>query len=311
MPSEKLKEKRPTNSKYHGSTSVWKALLLKGMEEDGWEWDWTTLGTLKQPDQVITARLVAKSTGTWAGAALIPALERVSEEGGGRVTITSSIEDGDRFKPGQTLLVWKGPARWVLALERPFVNLAAFASGIATQTASLVDEVERKWTGLKQKAAPPRVASTRKTLPAYRDLSVRGVLAGGGHAHRVSLAGGVLIKENHIAAAGGIAKAVAGARAIAPHGLKIEIEVRNLEELRKALSACADAVLLDNFTPARVAEAVQIIQRGPSGSVVVEVSGGIHAGNIADYAQPGVHVISSGSLTHSVTSSDFSLLVEG
>jgi nicotinate-nucleotide pyrophosphorylase (carboxylating) len=121
----------------------------------------------------------------------------------------------------------------------------------------------------------------------------------------VSLAGGVLIKENHIAAAGGISRAIKGAKQVAPHGLKIETEVRSLKELAEALDAGVDGVLLDNFSPIDVKRAVQKI----SGRIFIEVSGGLDAKNIGDYAIPGVDVLSSGSLTHSVTATDLSLLI--
>jgi nicotinate-nucleotide pyrophosphorylase (carboxylating) len=158
---------------------------------------------------------------------------------------------------------------------------------------------------------PPRVTSTRKTLPGYRDIAIASVLAGGGHSHRVSLSSGVLIKENHIAAAGGIAGAIAGAREIAPHGLRVEVEVRDEDELQQALAAHADGVLLDNFKPEQIRKALTIIDQAKlSQHVLVEVSGGIHEGNICEYSIEGVDVISVGSLTHSVKATDLSLLLE-
>jgi nicotinate-nucleotide pyrophosphorylase (carboxylating) len=214
------------------------------------------------------------------------------------------VEDGEELKPGETVMTLRGPARVLLALERPMLNLASYVSGIATRTEGLV------W--LVKKACPkrtPRVTSTRKTLPGYRDLATYGVLAGGGHAHRLSLSGGVLIKENHIAAAGGIARAIEGAREVAPHGLKIECEVRNLGELSRALTAGADGVLLDNFKVKEVKDALKLIAGRPK-APVIEVSGGLNEDNIASYAIPGVDVLSVGSLTHSVTAVDLSLLVE-
>jgi nicotinate-nucleotide pyrophosphorylase (carboxylating) len=251
---------------------------------------------------VVRACIVAKSSGVWVGQALASAVARVS----GISLITEILPDGSVVGPGAIVAKWEGPVHWVLALERPALNLAAFASGIATQTSRLVEIVRS--AGLKN---PPRVTSTRKTLPGYRDLSIAGVIAGGGHPHRVSLSGGVLIKENHIAAAGGIAGAVRGARAVAPHGLRVEVEVRNLVELQQALDAGADAVLLDNFTPPLVGDALRAIALHANSRVTVEVSGGISEANILGYVQEGVHVISVGSLTHTVKPLDLSLLVEG
>lgn len=298
-----------TATDYHGHSGLWKELLHRGLQEDGWQWDWTTLGTVRasKSKSSIRAKVVAKSSGLWAASGLIPALNDVAQGFGAHAELGhSDFSDGQKFKPGDVLSEWSGSPRLVLALERPFINLASYVSGIATMTDLLVREVTR--------ACPrrtPRVTSTRKTLPGYRDLGVLGVQAGGGHSHRVSLSGGVLIKENHIAAAGGIAKAIVGARGVAPHGLKIEIEVRSLKELSQALHAQADGVLLDNFTPAQVREALKQIDTSASPRPVVEVSGGLNESNIASYAILGVDVLSVGSLTHSVTSSDFSLLVQG
>jgi nicotinate-nucleotide pyrophosphorylase (carboxylating) len=293
---------------YHGHMSLWKELLRTGLREDGWQWDWTTLGTLggTRAGKTLKSRVVAKSAGVWAASSLVPALNAVASELGSDSEIARcSFEDGDRFKPGQVISEWSGPARLVLALERPFINLAAYVSGIATQTDQLVRIVRQ--------ACPkqtPRVTSTRKTLPAYRDLGNLGVQAGGGYSHRVSLSGGVLIKENHVAAAGGIAKAIEGARGVAPHGLKIEIEVRSLKELAVALQARAEVVLLDNFEPKQVREALVLAERAAL-RPVVEVSGGLNEGNIGSYAIAGVDILSVGSLTHSVKSSDFSMLALG
>ena len=314
-------------SAYHDSAVLWKNLLRAGLEDDAWPWDWTTLGVLpvavppaaatgrarRRSRGTLRARVVAKAPGVWVGEGLVAATNALADElwpGENRGDwVAAKAPTGARIKPGQVVAAWQGPARGVLALERPFLNLASYAGGIATQTRELVDLVTR--------ACPhrtPRVTSTRKTLPAYRDLAVLGVQAGGGYAHRVSLSGGVLLKENHIAFAGSIARAIAGARGVAPHGLKIEVEVRSLRELGQALAAGADAVLLDNFDPSAVGQALVAIARArESGGArpVVEVSGGLNRGNIAHYALEGVDVLSVGSLTHSVTALDLSLLVDG
>jgi nicotinate-nucleotide pyrophosphorylase (carboxylating) len=298
---------------YHGQLGLWKELLHAGLREDGWQWDWTTLGTLgaaskgrSRLEKPLKARVVAKSTGIWAASSLVPALNSVAAELGGPAAMARTRrQDGERFKPGDVLSEWNGPARLVLALERPFLNLASYVSGIATQTERLVSIVRKACP-----KRPPRVTSTRKTLPGYRDLGNIGVQAGGGFSHRVSLAGGVLIKENHVAAAGGIARAIEGARAIAPHGLKVQCEVRSLRELAQALSARADAVLLDNFEPAQVRAAIALCDRAAL-RPVIEVSGGLSEGNIASYSIAGVDLLSVGSLTHSVKAADFSMLASG
>ncbi len=287
---------------YHELSDFWKQALETGLKEDGWPWDWTARGSLPGSAKPIRAKIIAKSPGIWAGEALESALERVS----GASIVKKILKDGTAVKAGTVVCEWEGPAQWVLALERPSLNLAAFVSGIATRTAGLVKMAHE--AGLKH---PPRITTTRKTLPGYRDLSIYGVLTGGGHPHRVSLSGGVLIKENHIAAAGGIASAVGGVRKGSPHGLGVEVEVRSLKELEQALHCVVEGVLLDNFKPSDVKLALELIESEARLPVTVEVSGGIHEGNLKDYLLEGVHVISVGSLTHTVRPMDLSLLVNG
>ncbi len=288
--------------------NTWKKWLQVGLEDDSWQWDWTTLGCLPDATRSVQARVVAKADGVWAAEGAVRALELISVELGARISARSELKNGDRVEPGQLIALWEGPAHLVLALERPFLNLASYVCGIATTTRRMVDEIGKHWEG-PSGSQPPRLVSTRKTLPGYRDLAVSGVIAGGGLSHRVSLSGGVLIKENHIAAAGGIERAIKGAAAFAPHGLLIECEVRNLNELDQAIAAGAQGVLLDNFEPALVRTAVGIISKS-SPKTLVEVSGGIDLSCIGVYSMPGVHVISSGALTHSVKALDLSLLVD-
>lgn len=279
----------------------WGELLRRGLEDDGWQWDWTTLGCLSRaPGKEARARIVAKSPGVWAADGLVLALQGGFPE----ISARTRTRDGDWLEPGATVMEWRGDARLILALERPFLNLAAYVGGIATRTAALVERVRKSCP-----KNPPRVTATRKTLPGYRDLAIQGILAGGGYSHRVSLSGGVLIKENHIAAAGGVRQAIDGARAIAPHGLKIEIEVRGLRELDQALRAGADGVLLDNFPPPLVRQALARIGAVQGRRPIVEVSGGLTDENIASYAIQGVDILSVGSLTHSVRAIDLSMLL--
>jgi nicotinate-nucleotide pyrophosphorylase (carboxylating) len=216
----------------------------------------------------------------------------------------SKLKDGESYPAGTILVELQGKANELLAIERPFLNLAAYVSGIATITARYVQKVK--------KACPsnsPRVTLTRKTLPGYRDIAVQGVRMGGGFPHRVSLSGGVLIKENHIAAAGDIRTAIEGVRAVAPHGLKIEIEVRSEKELKEAVQAGAEGVLLDNFKPQEVQSALKYLKT-LTHRPFVEVSGGLTEETISAYALEGVDVLSVGALTHSVKVVDLSLLVD-
>ncbi|MBC7385190.1 MAG: carboxylating nicotinate-nucleotide diphosphorylase [Cryobacterium sp.] len=287
-----------------------KDLLLTGLKDDGFGLDWTTLGTSSVKNrQSLTAVISAKACGVFLGETLALAAEAASVEIGLPFKVRALSSDGQAVKPGTKVSEWKGSAAGILALERPYLNLASYLSGIATRTRVLVDTVESEWKRKKHSGIAPRVTSTRKILPHYRDAAISAVMAGGGFAHRVSLSGGVLIKENHIAAAGSIRDAVEGARSVAPHGLKIEVEVRNLSELKQALHCKVEIIMLDNFTPSEVGKAVASIASFDY-SPLVECSGGISEKTIAAYALPGVHILSIGGLTHSVTALDLSLLVK-
>ena len=280
----------------------WKDLLKKGISEDGAPWDWTTLGVRTEAGQRLKANIIAKSSGVWAAATLVDATRELWPT----LEIHSHIRDAQEFSPQQVLLELQGPVDILLAVERPFLNLAAYVSGIATQTHEIVKKVSTSCP-----THPPRVTLTRKTLPGYRDLAIHAVRMGGGYPHRVSLSGGALIKEIHIAAAQGISRAVESVRKVAPHGLKIEIEVRDLNELEQAIQANADVVMLDNFSPEEVKNALTVIEKNAP-NMGVEVSGGLTLQNIEQYALPGVHVLSVGALTHSARSVDLSfLIVEG
>lgn len=288
-----------------------RSLLARGLADDGYALDWTTIGTLGVAARTKkkSAKIIAKADGFFFGAELARAAEAESEATGYPFSAKILVEDGARVRAGQNLIEWKGSAAGILLLERPYLNLASYLSGIATRTRALTDLVAAEWKRKSFPGSPPRVTCTRKILPYYRDAAIAAVIAGGGHPHRVNLSGGVLIKENHIASAGGIVRAIAGVREAAPHGLKIEIEIRNLTELRTALSARADVIMLDNFSPEQTKVALEVIAKADF-APIVESSGGISEATIAKYAQPGVHILSVGSLTHSVTALDLSLLIQ-
>lgn len=291
-----------------GMIGIFKKHLEQGLQEDQWQWDFTGIGS-GESQKSQTAHVIAKSNGIFVGEALCSAAELLAKDLGLNLQVKPLAKDGSKVQKKLKVVKLSGDPRAVLAFERPLLNLMAYLSGVATQTAAVTQKIktESKKKKLKQ---PPRLTLTRKTLPYYRDLCIDAVIAGGGHPHRVSLSGGILIKENHIAAAGGVLKATQGVRAVAPHGLKIEIEVRNFDELSQALDAGVEAVLLDNFSPSQVKKAVSLIQRSNS-KVVVEVSGGITEKNISSYIIPGVDVISMGGLTHTVQPLDLSLLMDG
>ena len=282
----------------------WKKWLLTGLEEDGVAFDWTAraLSALRPDHRPTEARLIAKAPGTWAGTTGLRALTLLSRELGAPLEIETFIEDGTQVIPGQTLCTWKGSARSIVIFERSFINLASYTSGIATQTRAMVDRVQG--AGMKN---PVRITATRKTLPGYRDLAVESTLIGGAHPHRFNLSGGLLLKENHIAAAGGITAAIQSSRNTIPHLLKVEIEVRNLEELKEAIAAGAEVIMLDNFTPEQIRAAIPF----KPANVCFEASGGIRLSNLDSYLIEGLDVISVGSLTHSVQALDLSLLMSG
>jgi nicotinate-nucleotide pyrophosphorylase (carboxylating) len=291
---------------FHNTNLPIKELLKLGLENDGWPWDWATLGSVKDPAKKAKAQIIAKAPGVWAGTKFVAAVESLAREiadDSGAFSTKPLVKDGTSVKPGQRVCEWSGNAGLILALERPFLNLASYVSGIATATNELVVVVK--------KACPkktPRVTCTRKTLPGYRDLAVYGLQAGGGHPHRLGLSSGVLIKENHIAAAGSIAKAIEGCREVAPHGLKIEIEVTSINELEQALASRAEVIMLDNFSVDDVKKALAVIAKGGA-KPTVEISGGLNVSNIGRYALTGVDVLSVGALTHSVKALDLSLLI--
>jgi nicotinate-nucleotide pyrophosphorylase (carboxylating) len=205
--------------------------------------------------------------------------------------------EGERVGTGEVIVRIEGSLRAILTAERTALNLLARLSAVATLTRSFVDAVE---------GTPARIVDTRKTTPGLRVLEKAAVRAGGGGNHRFGLDDGILVKDNHIRAAGGVAPAVERARNAAPHGLVVEVEVTDLRELDDALSAGAQAVLLDNMDPSTVKEAVA----RAGGKVILEASGGMNLGNVRDFAATGVDLISIGALTHSAGSVDVSLEME-
>jgi nicotinate-nucleotide pyrophosphorylase (carboxylating) len=214
-----------------------------------------------------------------------------------RVLVEVEREDGSGLVPGQTALRLSGPARSLLAGERVALNFVQRLSGVASLT--------RRFVAALPIGSQTRIVDTRKTTPGLRALERYAVRCGGGHNHREDLSTAVLIKDNHIAAAGGIAAALERARLRSPHTNRIECEVDSLEQLQAALQHGADVVLLDNFDDAQVEQAVRLI----GGRAIVEVSGGINLDRVARLgrAGAGVDVISVGALTHSAPAIDLGL----
>jgi len=202
--------------------------------------------------------------------------------------------DGQEVPAGATVCLLKGPVHAILKGERTALNFLQRMSGIATLTRQYVEEAASREI---------RLVDTRKTAPGLRSLDKYAVRMGGGHNHRFGLYDGILIKDNHIAAAGSITRAVALAREGAPHTVKVEVEVEDLAGVKEALKAEADVILLDNMPPEIMKKAVELVK----GRALVEASGGIHLENIRAIAQTGVDIISVGALTHSLRAADFSL----
>jgi nicotinate-nucleotide pyrophosphorylase (carboxylating) len=273
------------------------ALARAALAEDVGRGDVTSLVTVP-PGARARARFVAREGLVVSGLGV--ALAVFHEASGGEARFSALVEEGERVEAGVALAVVEGGARPILAAERVALNLVMRLSGVATLTSRYVEAVGG--TGA-------RVTDTRKTTPGLRILEKAAVRAGGGTNHRAGLDDGILIKDNHLALAGGVAEAVRRAREGAPHLLKVEVEVENLEDLREALQAGADVILLDNMALDEVGSSVELVRRESPGTVV-EVSGGVNLATVRALAEAGPDLISVGALTHSAPAADVSLEVE-
>lgn len=270
-------------------------LLTLAFAEDIGDGDATTLSTIPA-DEMGRQHLLVKEEGILAG---VDIARKVFEKFDSSLKMTVFIGDGAHVKPGDIAFVVEGPVRSLLQTERTMLNIMQRMSGIATMT----DRYQSRLAGLKTK-----VLDTRKTTPGMRMLEKEAVKIGGGCNHRIGLFDMILIKDNHVDFAGGIGKAVEAARKWCRENgkdLRIEVEVRNTDEIRQAIAAGADRIMLDNFTPERTAEAVKIIRaEGPG--IEIESSGGITLDTLRAYGEAGVDYISVGALTHSVKGLDMS-----
>ena len=257
--------------------------------------DATTAATVPA-DTVATGAFTPRVGGVLAGVVAVRVVlaEVLGNEVLGDVEVLDERPDGSRVPAGEPALVVRAPVRGLLTAERTALNLLCHLSGVATATASWVDAVAG--TGA-------RIRDTRKTLPGLRLLEKYAVRCGGGVNHRLGLGDAVLIKDNHVAAAGSVGAALERARAAAPD-LPCEVEVDSLEQLDDVLALGAELVLLDNFTVAQTAEAVR--RRG-SAPTLLESSGGLALANARAYAETGVDFLAVGALTHSVTALDVGL----
>ena len=279
-------------------------ILENALREDSATRDATTYACI-DPHQRATATVLAKQDCVLAGVGVIARIFDVFANLDGtvisyaEVTSHPEIFDGVRLHRGQSIAVIRHNARIILSCERVLLNVLQRLSGIATLTRRFVDAI----AGTKA-----RILDTRKTIPGLRVLDKYAVTCGGGFNHRLDLSDGVLIKNNHIALAGGIVPALQRAVHNRRGEQVIEIEVRSLEELEQALEHGAEAILLDNMTPETVGAAVERVQRH-SRRVPLEASGGVTLENVRAFAETGVDYISVGALTHSAVAVDMSLRV--
>jgi nicotinate-nucleotide pyrophosphorylase (carboxylating) len=269
--------------------------VKRALDEDlGRTGDVTSSATLPEGIQA-KAKLVARKAGTVAG---LPCAARAFRMLAPNIKFDAKVRDGDSVKANTTLAIVEGPAIAILSGERVALNFLGHLSGIATMTAAYVAKIAH---------TKADITDTRKTTPGLRALEKYAVRCGGGVNHRFGLDDAVLIKDNHIAVAGGVAKALDAARAAVGHLVKVEIEVDNLDQLKQVLaSAKADVVLLDNMDTKTLRDTVALCK----GKIVTEASGGVTLETVAAIAETGVDVISSGALTHSAPSLDVALDIE-
>jgi len=236
----------------------------------------------------------ARQGGVLAGAEVSRAAFKLFDDS---LNVRLHAADGSTLSQGQEILSVEGNAQAILSAERTALNFMTHMSGIATETAKYVAQT---------KGTKATIVCTRKTLPGLRAVQKYAVRMGGGKNHRFGLDDGILIKDNHVALAGGVGKAIAQARANAGHMVKIEVEVDNFAQLEEALDHKIDAVLLDNMGHNKLREAVGII----NSRALAEASGGVTLKTVGEIAQAGVDIISVGALTHSVTALDIGLDID-
>lgn len=270
-------------------------IIINALKEDfGRAGDLTTEALVDRNIKA-TGRILAKQSGCVAGMEIAMRTFKLLESD---AHVDILVEEGDTVNSGDSLAVIQATARTILAGERTALNFLGRLSGIATATRNVVKRVE----GFKT-----RIVCTRKTTPGLRALEKYAVRTGGGFNHRFGLDDAVLIKENHITVAGGVAKAVQGVRERIGHLAKVEVEVETLDQLREAVNSEVDIVMLDNMSYEMACRAMEIVD----GKVLVEVSGGMTGDEAEKYAAIGVDIISMGRLTHSSPAFDVSLILEG
>jgi len=270
------------------------AVIDRALDEDLQAGDLTTEATV-DPETRAVGRVIAHAPLVMCGADVFA---RVYHRLDPAIRVERLIDDGVAVAAETTLLIVEGSARSILFGERTALNFLQRLCGVASHTRRLVERIPE--------GAPTVITDTRKTTPGLRCLERYAVRVGGGKNHRDNLGAAVLIKDNHIAASGGIAQAIARARCRAPHTSRIEIEVESLAGVDQALAAKADIIMLDNFAPEELASAIARCR----GRALVEVSGGVTLARIEELARLGVDMISVGALTHSSPAADIGLDIE-
>ncbi len=269
-------------------------VVRAALDEDA-PWGDVTSEALIPAAAVATAQLVARESGIFSGGDVFSAAFRLTDP---RIDVRLFVDDGAAFKPGEVLAEASGPARGILQAERIGLNFVQRMSGIATLTALYVAE-----TG----GTRARIVDTRKTTPGLRAIERHAVRSGGGHNHRFSLSDAVMAKDNHLAVltAGGLGltEALLQVRDRISHTTHLEVEVDRIDQIAPVLAAGVDTIMLDNFTPADLAEGVRLT----AGRALVEASGGVSLTTVRAIAESGVDIISVGALTHSVRSLDLGL----
>lgn len=254
----------------------------------------TTTDYLIDESQENTAKFLAKNDGVLCGIEVALRVFELLQPTGLEAKVYK--HDGDKLKKGDIIAEIHGKTRTILKGERTALNLIQHMSGVATATNKAVEIV---------KGTKASIADTRKTLPGMRPLQKYAVTVGGGRNHRYNLSDAAMLKDNHVDAGGGIANAVAKLRSKLGHMTKVELEVRNLDELRQALDAGVDVIMLDNMSPELMKQAVEIT----GGRALLEASGGITDETLRQIAETGVDIISMGAITHSVKAFDISLKI--
>jgi nicotinate-nucleotide pyrophosphorylase (carboxylating) len=277
-----------------GVTTV--ALVRAALDEDVGPGDFTSLWTVPA-EREVEARLIAKAAGTLAGLEVARATFLAVDPA---LRLAIHLADGARVEVGDEVLRVAGRARSILTAERVSLNFLQRLSGVATVTRRYVDAVA---------GTSARIIDTRKTTPGLRALEKAAVRAGGGENHRFGLHDMVLIKENHIAAAGGITAAVEAVARQNDRGLRVEVETTNLDEVREAVAVGVDRILFDNMPLALLRDAVEVV-RDSGAPIETEASGGVNLDTVRGIAETGVDFISVGALTHSAPALDLSLLIE-